>query len=61
MTKKSISAMDIDIIRSALQAAIYENKLPESEWREQAIKLIQVFTGSNTAVDQELLDWIVRK
>ncbi|RWE30047.1 hypothetical protein [Mesorhizobium sp.] len=55
---KSLSVMELEIIRSALHTEIRENNLPQSEWRDHAAKLIQEFTGSRP-VDPELLDWIV--
>ncbi|RWB66938.1 hypothetical protein [Mesorhizobium sp.] len=56
---KSLSALDVEIIRSALHTEIRERNLPESEWLVHAAKLIQEFTGSHT-VDPKLLNWIVR-
>jgi hypothetical protein len=41
MAKSSLSAVDAEILRSAFQSEVRDNKTPESQWRELATKLIQ--------------------
>ncbi|TGQ16517.1 MULTISPECIES: hypothetical protein [unclassified Mesorhizobium] len=60
MAKSTLSAMDADIIRSAFLKELRESKAPESQWREIALQLIQLYTGQRE-VDPDTLEWIVRK
>ncbi|TGS10307.1 hypothetical protein EN852_026915 [Mesorhizobium sp. M2E.F.Ca.ET.209.01.1.1] len=55
---KSLSALDVEIIKSAFHKEA--QGLPESQWRELAAQLIQTFTGLS-AVDPQLVEWIIRK
>ena len=59
MSGAKVSALDGEILRSAFQKAVLEEKLPEGRWREYASQMIRDYTGAK-AVDAELLDWIMQ-
>lgn len=61
MSDAKVSALDIDILRSAFRKAIIEENIQEDRWRDYAAKMVRDFTGSSDTVDPDLLDWIVRK
>ncbi|MDG4895534.1 hypothetical protein P9272_18350 [Mesorhizobium sp. WSM4976] len=60
MAKSHLTAMDVEIIRSAFRNEVHDKKLPESEWRQLAADLIETYTG-NKVVDPQMLEWIMRK
>jgi hypothetical protein len=55
---KSLSAIDVEIIKSAFHKEA--RGLPESQWRDFAAALVQIYTGQKE-VDPGLVEWIVRK
>jgi hypothetical protein len=55
----SVSAFDCDVLRSAFKSSVFEDSIPEDEWREYAAQMIRDFTGIET-VDTDLVEWIVR-
>lgn len=56
----SVSAFDRDVLRSAFKNSVYEDGIPEDQWREYAAQMIRDFTGTET-VDPDLVEWIVRR
>ncbi|PTE09945.1 hypothetical protein [Mesorhizobium helmanticense] len=56
----SISAFDCDVLRSAFKNSVFEDNIPEDEWREYAAQMIRDLTGVET-VDPDLVEWIVRR
>ena len=57
---KSLSAIDAEIIKSTFQKEVRAKGLPESQWREFAMELVQTYTGAQF-VDPDMLEWIIRK
>ena len=56
----SVSAFDCDVLRSAFKNSVFEDNIPEDEWREYAAQMIRDLTGIE-AVDPDLVEWIVRR
>ncbi|MBA1143058.1 hypothetical protein [Mesorhizobium neociceri] len=56
----SVSAFDCDVLRSAFKNSVFEDNIPEDEWREYAAQMIRDLTGIET-VDPDLVEWIVRR
>ena len=54
-----VSAFDCDVLRSAFKNSVFEDNIPEDEWREYAAQMIRDLTGSET-IDPDLVEWIVR-
>lgn len=54
-----VSAFDCDVLRSAFKNSVFEDNIPEDEWREYAAQMIRDLTGDDT-VDPDLVEWIVR-
>ena len=56
----SVSAFDCDVLRSAFKNSVYEDNIPEDQWREYAAQMIGDLTGIGM-VDLDLVEWIVRR
>jgi len=55
-----VSAFDCDVLRSAFKKSVFEDGIPEDQWREYAAQMVRDFTGNET-VDPDLVEWIVRR
>ena len=58
MANSHLTALDAEIIKTAFHKEA--RGLPESQWREFAVQLIQTYTGRKE-VDPAMLEWIIRK